>query len=332
MNEEAMLVEAILSERDDHVHRLVYADWLLDNDPAREPLVRAQALLGPSLWTVMGQKLVPIPPGTFVMGSPEDEKHRDPDELAHEVTLRRGYYLGAHPVTVGEFAAFVRDTRYETEAEQTSGVGWVRESGTWERGPFNWRTPGWWQSQDDPVVCLSWADALAYCRWLSSLEGEEGRTYRLPTEAEWEYACRAGTTTPFYFGDDLLPGQACYNLALPYSGRKGRPSNEKTVPVGSYPANAFGLWDMHGNAWEWCHDWYDPGYYEGGAMTDPTGPEIGFGRVLRGGSWCNEASDCRSALRRCGNPRYSRYRDGNTGFRLALSLPKAEAKKGRGRH
>jgi uncharacterized protein (TIGR02996 family) len=319
MSEEAMLIEAILTEPDDHVHRLVYADWLLDNDPAREPLVRSQAVLGPSVRASLGQKLVPIPAGTFTMGSPEEEEHRDPDEPAHEVTLTRPYYLGARPLTLGEYRAFVGATNHVTVAEQEGfGMGWSRRRRTWEQGAYNWRSPGWKQKDDEPVVCLAWDDSGAFCAWLGKIDGRE---YRLPSEAEWEHACRAGTTTPFFFGEDLLPGQANYNTRYPYSGGNGERGVGRTTTVGRYPPNAYGLYDLHGNVWEWCSDWYGSDYYDDGRKRDPDGPDNGFGRVLRGGSWCNPARDCRSALRRCGHPVFSRYHDGNTGFRLALSMP-----------
>jgi uncharacterized protein (TIGR02996 family) len=321
MSVEAMLIEAILTEPDDHVHRLVYADWLLDNDPAREPLVRAQGMLGPSVRSMLGQKLVPIPAGTFRMGSPDDEKDCDPDEPAHEVTLP-AYYIGATPVTVQQFRAFVNDRKYETYETAPFGTGWNQEIEGWGLGTYDWSWPGWKQTDNEPVVCLSCDNAVAFCAWLTDQERDSGRVYRLPTEAEWEYACRAWTTTPFFFGEDLLPDQANYDTMQPYRQRRRRPGKGKTTPVGSYPANAFGLYDMHGNVWEWCSDWYDYAYYhEASAHDNPQGPPFGNGRVLRGGSWYNAARDCRSALRRCGDHSLSRYQDGNTGFRLALSMP-----------
>ena len=214
MSEEAMLIEAILTESDDDVHRLVYADWLLENAPERESLVRSQGQLGPSLIGSLEQKLVPIPAGTFWMGSPEGEAHRDPDENQHEVTLTEPFYLGATPVSVGQFSAFVEATGYETIAENMVGTGWNAVTGEWERGGYRWTEPGWEQDDDEPVVCLSWEDAVAFCEWLSTAEK---RTYRLPTEAQWEYACRAGTTTAFFFGDELLPRQANFIPHVPYT-------------------------------------------------------------------------------------------------------------------
>src|SRR5947209_17317306 len=187
MNEEAMLLEAILTEPDDHVHRLVFADWLNERDDAREALVRAQGALGPSRRTLLNGKLGPAPAGTFVMGSPEGAPRRDPDEAAHEVELTRAFYVGATPVTVREYRTFVSVSGYQTRAEGSAGVGWNAEARMWEMGDgYSWRSPGWKQTDDDPVVCLAWEDAVAFCEWLA----EDGQPYRLPSEAEWEYACR----------------------------------------------------------------------------------------------------------------------------------------------
>ncbi len=320
MNEQAFL-DAILTEPDDHVSRLAFADWLSERDDPREALFRAQGVLGPSIRTSAGGKMVPIPAGDFVMGSPEDEPFRDPDERAHPVTLTRPFYLGAGPVTVREFAQFIKDTGYWTAAESAAGIGWDAASGQWTRGPYSWKRPGWEQGGDEPAVCLAWDDAVAYCRWLSA---RDGREYRLPTEAEWEYACRAGTTTPFSSGADLAPTQANYDHRYPYEwGRTGGVGPGRTTPAGRYPANAWGLYDMHGNAWEWCADWYDMTHYDTTRRRrDPAGGARGFARVLRGGAWCVGARDCRSALRRCGDVSASRYNDGATGFRVALTMPK----------
>jgi uncharacterized protein (TIGR02996 family) len=313
---------AILTEPDDHVHRLIYADWLLEADPVREPLVRAQGLLGPSLRNTVGMKMVPIPAGTFRMGSPIDEQGRDLDEEEHEVRLTRPFYLAAHPVTIRQFGRFAEATGYETlnERGELAIAGWYAQTQAWQRQPaYSWYNPGWSQADDEPVVCLDYADAQAFCQWLA---GVERRPYRLPTEAEWEYACRAGTTTPFHFGDNLTPKQANYDTREPYRGKRSRRRGPgRTTPVGSYPPNAFGLYDLHGNVWEWCHDWYDPDYYDRGPRRNPHGPRSGAARALRGGSWFTPARDCRSALRRCGHPWMSRYRDGACGFRVALTGP-----------
>src|SRR5581483_3890845 len=160
-----------------------------------------------------------------------------------------------------------------------------------------WRTPGFPQDDDHPVVCVSWNDAAAFCAWLTRAAG---RVYRLPTEAEWEYACRAGTTTPFHFGESLGPAEANIDGAQPYGGAPPGPSRGGTTRVGSYPANGFGLHDMHGNVYEWCGDWYDPGYYAVSDGRDPRGPASGSERCVRGGAWNTAAVRCRSGCRKGG--------------------------------
>ncbi len=153
-------------------------------------------------------------------------------------------------------------------------------------------------SGDDlPVETFSWEEAIEFCKRLSEMPEEKkaGRKYRLPTEAEWEYACRAGTTTPFHFGSELNEGQANCNGTVPYGTDTKEPYLEKTSPIGTYPANAWGLYDMHGNVCEWCSDWY--GDYPSGSLTNPSGPATGSSRVLRGGSWIFGAVNCRSASR-----------------------------------
>ena len=168
--------------------------------------------------------------------------------------------------------------------------------------------PSKWNEADRPVEQVSWEDAREFCRKLSALpaEKEAGREYRLPTEAEWEYACRAGATTRYCFGDDEA-GLGEYGW---FEGNAGG----ETHPAGGKKPNAWGLFDMHGNVWEWCSDWY--GAYSKGVVSDPQGPSGGSGRVFRGGGWGNTAWGCRSALR-CGSD--PSYRNGFLGFRLALS-------------
>jgi uncharacterized protein (TIGR02996 family) len=326
MDQHAAFRQAILTEPDDHVQRLIYADWLQEHegDGPHVELLRRQGALGPSLVNSLGMKLVPIPAGAFRMGSPSDEEGRDPDEQEHEVTLTRPYRLAAHPVTVGQFRDFVRTTRYQTAAERDGegAIGWNARAQGWERARgYAWHSPGWQQGEDHPVVLLSWADAVHFCSWLTNTEQ---RTYRLPTEAEWERACRGGSQTPFWWGASASSAQANFNGAEPYGDADKGPALRRTAPVGSYPANPFGLFDTHGNAWEWCFDGYAANYPSGPA-TDPTGPGptgIG-GRVLRGGSWCDRGLDCRSAMRRCGDSPWSRYQDGNRGLRVLLEMPDA---------
>ena len=139
---------------------------------------------------------------------------------------------------------------------------------------YTWKSPGFQQTDDHPVVVVSWTDASEFCRWLAKKENKE---YRLPTEAEWEYACRAGTKTA-YSGGDTPEGLAAIGINV-------KDGQRFTSPVGGFQKNGFGLYNMHGNVWEWCQDWYDPKGYTAGRQTDPTGPATGTARVQRGGGW-----------------------------------------------
>jgi formylglycine-generating enzyme required for sulfatase activity len=176
-------------------------------------------------------------------------------------------------------------------------------------------------TRDFPVERVSWEDAAAFCRKLSELpeEARENRVYRLPSEAEWEYACRGGaaSSTPFHLGNSLSSAQANFDGDHPYGGAAKGPSLGRTTEVGAYPVcNAFGLFDLHGNVWEWCADWFDPDYYAKSPRTDPPGPSDGSLRVIRGGSWYDcGGHGCRSA----GRVGYAPGgRHGSLGFRIAL--------------
>jgi formylglycine-generating enzyme required for sulfatase activity len=262
----------------------------------------------------LGMKLVLVGPGRFLMGSPASEADRSDDEQQHEVEITRPFYLGVHAVTVGNFRTFVERTGYKTEAERSGGAS--RWNGSkWELDPrANWRKPGFKQGYDHPVTCVSWNDAQEFCKWLSGIEKE--RLYRLLTEAEWEYACRGpvSSSTPFHFGTSLSSAQANFDGNYPYGGASKGPYLERTTPVGSYPPNALGLYDMHGNVWEWCADWYGP--YADTFVTDPTGPTTGERRVLRGGSWSNSGRSCRAAYRFNDEPG---YRSDYLGFRVVCA-------------
>jgi formylglycine-generating enzyme required for sulfatase activity len=235
----------------------------------------------------IGMKLLLIPKGTFMMGSPETEKGRQENETQHEVTISKDYYLGVHEVT---------QAQYETVMGKNPSHFQGAIVGN--------------ENADLPVENVSWDDAVEFCKKLSDLPEEKkaGRVYRLPTEAEWEYACRAGSKTAYSFDDEegLLPEYGWFN----------RNSSNRTHTVGLLEPNAWGLYDMHGNVWEWCSDWY--GDYPKGAVRNPTGPKVGSDRVCRGGSWNGVASYCRSALRYWYVPS---FRNNYLGFRLALSSP-----------
>ena len=261
--------------------------------------------------------------GTFTMGSPANEPERDRNEDPQRLVTVSSFYMARNTVTVGEFRRFVDATRYRTDAE-TRGGGfiWV-DSGWVQRADANWRNPqAFVQDENHPVVQISWFDAVRYCNWLSEQEGlspayrirgsgnnrtvtwnRNANGYRLPTEAEWEYAARAGTSTAYNTGSTITSSQANINNTL------GR-----TTQVGSYSPNAWGLNDMHGNVWELCWDWY--GNYLSGAQSDPTGPSSGTGRVGRGGCW-NNGLNVRSALRIHITPD---WRNGHVGFRVVRNV------------
>ena len=288
-----------------------------------QPANDGDPVLAKEIKNSLGMKLVYIPPGKFTMGSPETEAGRETQETPHEVELTKGFYMGAHEVTVGQFKQFVADTNYRTDGERDGKGGWgVSEAGSIEmNGKYTWKSPGFKQSDDHPVVLVSWNDAKAFCRWLSD---KERKKYRLPTEAQWEYACRAGTKTAYAFGNDPQQLPALANVgdrpaANPKDGYR------QTAPVGRFKRNAFGLYDMHGNVWEWCEDRYVPNAYRPEKQTDPTGPTSGKARVQRGGGWSSAASRCRSAAR-IGRDLVA-YRGSYQGFRVALVQASAEAPK-----
>jgi formylglycine-generating enzyme required for sulfatase activity len=234
-----------------------------------------------------------IVPGTFTMGSPQSEKDLAVQagakaewvapEVQHEVTISKGYWLA--------------------DSECTQGL-WQANTGS---------NPAKFQDSKNPVEQVSWDDCQGF---LSKLNSQvTGVTFRLPSEAEWEYACRAGTKTPFSFGATITLDQVNYNGNYPYGGAAKGEYREKTVAVKSFQANAWGLYDMHGNVWEWCGDWY--GDYPTGNVTDPTGPASGSTRVDRGGSWYNFAWSSRSAYRGWVTPD---DRSCDLGFRLCAPV------------
>ncbi|HVS40578.1 MAG TPA: bifunctional serine/threonine-protein kinase/formylglycine-generating enzyme family protein [Gemmataceae bacterium] len=234
----------------------------------------------------LGMKFVWIPPGAFLMGSPKKEAEREgyqgADETQHEVTLTKGFHLGIHQVTQAQWQAVMGSN------------------------------PSHFKGDYLPVEQISWDDAVAFCAALSE---KDGKKYRLPTEAEWEYACRAGTTTPFHFGTTPATAQANYDGNYTYGKGKKGVYRRKTTLVGSFPPNDWGLYDMHGNVWEWCADWY--GEYEKGSINDPKGLIQGETRVVRGGSWRYNPRNCRSACRSRFPPA---YRDNLIGLRVCLLL------------
>jgi formylglycine-generating enzyme len=237
-------------------------------------------------------KFVLVPPGKFLMGSPKTEAERNPwekrfdAEVQHEVTITRPFYLGKTEVTQAQYEALGKENKSR------------------------------FKGADLPLENVSWEEADAFARELTQKKAGAKLLYRLPTEAEWEYSCRGGrsSSNPFGIGDgtSLASNLANFDGNYPYGGAAKGTYLEKTCRVGSYPANAFGLHDMHGNVWEWCGDWY--GEYPTGKVTEPTGPKEGSPRVFRGGSWSHYARSCRAALRYGHEPG---IRFDTLGFRLA---------------
>ena len=235
--------------------------------------------------------MVVVPAGSFRMGSPSGEAGRlDIEGPMHRVEISKPFAIGRFEVTRGEYARFVSETGH------SSGTAcWTYEGGEWEeRTGRNWRNPGFAQADSRPAVCVNWKDARSYVAWLSRKSGE---AYRLLSESEWEYAARAGTTGPFHFGSTISTDQANYDGTFAYgSGREGV-YRERTVSVGSFPANGFNLHDMHGNVWEWVEDCWNDSY--AGAPSDGsawTSGDCSY-RVLRGGSWYGGPRGARSATR-----------------------------------
>jgi uncharacterized protein (TIGR02996 family) len=312
VNEEAFL-SALHENPGDEVTWLALADWLEEHgqgdraellrltrrlrslpvversDQRDEMEARVTALLSAGVRPVvaevvnhLGMRLALIPPGNFRMGSPEGEQERDRDETPHEVILTRPFYLGVFAVTQAQYGKVMgvipssfslhggyRDEVKGLSAEEIAAL---------------------------PVEGVSWEDARAFLARLGRRAARAGRRlrYRLPTEAEWEYACRAGTTTPFHFGGSLSGAQANFRGGAPYGGAEVGPDLGRPCPVGSYPPNAFGLYDMHGNLYEYVQDALDD--YPNGPATDPPAA-AGEMRLSRGGSWASTGAHCRSASR-----------------------------------
>jgi uncharacterized protein (TIGR02996 family) len=293
--------------RSELVRLLHHADYRRDlspearDDRVRELLASGMQPIVPTISNSIGMKFALIPAGSFLMGSPESEEQRREDETQHPVEITRQFFMGIYPVTQEDYqrvagnnpSSFSKTGDEKAKAKKLDTRGF-------------------------PVETVSHDAAVAFCKQISELpeEKQSGRSYRLPTEAEWEYACRGGATVskPFHFGDSLSSIQANFSGNLPYGKATRGPELLRPCPVGSYPANAFGLFDLHGNVWEWCSDWYAP--YDLTIHRDPTGPDASSEnrRILRGGSWNNlEGSDCRSANRIGVEPKDS-Y--GSIGFRL----------------
>ena len=255
-------------------------------------------------------KLALIPAGTFIMGSPPSEPDRDNKEERHEVSITKPFYMGIYEVTQAEYMAVTR-------------------------GVENFANRSAFKGERNPVENVEWKKARAFCELLSARPEEmtAGRKYRLPTEAEWEYACRAGTKTAFHVGNALSSENANFNGNYPAGDVAKGPYLRKPTAVGSYKPNAFGLYDMHGNVAEWCADWYDPEFYFDSPDENPLGPPFGivdtgftnngknnFFVVVRGGCWVDDGRACRSAYRFRAMPN-TQYR--LIGFRLVCEVEPA---------
>jgi uncharacterized protein (TIGR02996 family) len=334
---EASFLSALHESPDDEVTWLALADWLDEDGQAqRAELIRlvrrlrsvpvmkrtrdraaledrvAELLAAGARPVVaeitnsLGMSFALIPPGRFRMGSLSREPLRHHDERVHEVTLTRPYYLGVFPVTQAQYARVMgaNPSAFSRDGRSASVVASVAEA---EIAQF-------------PVDSVSWEDAQHFLARLNNLPEERraGRTHRLPTEAEWEYACRGGSASsgPFSFGKSLSSLLANFDGAYPSEGAEKGPFLARPSRVSAYRPNVFGLYDMHGNVFEWCQDWH--GRYPVGPVTDPTGPADGESRIDRGGAWYFTANICRSAYRDCSSPtgRYSFL-----GFRVAVSHP-----------
>ncbi|HQQ53680.1 MAG TPA: formylglycine-generating enzyme family protein [Ottowia sp.] len=308
--------------------------------PPAPAVVQAPALpqadSGAAFTDRLGMRFVRVPAGEFMMGSaespqalakafPHAERRRLTDladeQPVHRVRLTRDFWLGAHEVTVGQFRQFVQASGYVPESVRDGsgayGFNPRYDPSRTQRGDlfegrdprYSWQNPGFAQTDAHPVVNVTWNDAVAMARWLSE---REGVTYRLPTEAEWEYAARAGSRTRYPGGDDpqvLLRSANTFDreTALRWprwrdQAGHGSDGHAFTAPVGSYAPNAFGLYDMIGNVWEWCADWYAEDYYRRSPTDDPAGPASGKVRVRRGGSWHTWPLYARVAFRNWNTP------------------------------
>jgi formylglycine-generating enzyme required for sulfatase activity len=253
-----------------------------------------------------------IPAGTFMMGSPKNEIGHSSKENQHKVTLK-AFKMSTYEITVGQFKTFIDATGYKTDADKNIGgvVGGAKIKGKdlkYAEG-INWKCDERGNIRPDsefnyPVINISWNDAKAFAEWMGGL---------LPTEAQWEYACRAGTATPYNTGNCLSTTIANFNGTNP-SGKCSKGEYRKTLmPVNFSSPNAWGLYNMHGNVAEWCNDWYGP--FTTTPQTDPTGPVKGSKKIGRGGSWFGNDIDCRSANR---GSRVPEYRNVFLGFRIVM--------------
>lgn len=286
----------------------------------RPPWARGFVLDAPGVRKWPKLEMIAIPPGRFLMGSPPTEKRWDGydgrEEPQTPVVIDYAFALGQHAVTLDAFKAFVAETNHDTGKS-----AFIWNGKEWEDTPGKgWRNPGFAQAGNNPVCCVNRNDAKRFTAWLNKKLGLTGRpdAYRLPSEAEWEYACRAGTDTPFSFGPTINTDQANHDGNYSHdAGKKTGVFRQKTMPVGSFPANPFGLHEMHGNVWEWCEDTFQKNYEGAPRDGSPWVRWASSSRVLRGGSWVSNPQVLRSAYRKWDAPT---VRSSSVGFRLARTV------------
>ena len=305
----------------------ILAPFVLDNSRLGDPTNGGDLTM---LW---------IPPGRFWMGSPQEDRDRKDTEGPPHLVQLQGFFMGQTPITQAQWQVVA-------QWQEREGEHWGRELRP-NPSYFQLETPqkkdqegrsgsfrlleGESTTNQRPVESVSWEEAMEFC---SRLSQRTGRTYTLPSEAQWEYACRAGTTTPFHFGDGIIPELANYDkhykcingcYGLTDSGRSGAPAWQQTTPVGMFPANAWGLQDMHGNVWEWCLDHWHANYegapVDGSVWLSKNLEEKDEYRLLRGGHWGDHPRYCRSSYRGHNNPSYTGK---GLGFRV-VCLPLGRA-------
>jgi serine/threonine protein kinase/formylglycine-generating enzyme required for sulfatase activity len=311
-----------------------------DKDALVAPFDESQAKAAQQKWAdrlktpvdmtnTIGLQLRLVPAGEYRMGADDGAEFQKPE---HTVRITHAFYLGTYEVTRGQFARFVAGNhQFKTRAERSKGGGWKLDNNSDKRAiwdgkhPFTWRAPGFPQDDSHPVVNVSWDDAEEFCAWLSKVEG---KTYRLPTEAEWEYACRAGTTTGRYNGRGAITEIANFADASTkekfraWGGGDSSDGYLYTSPVGQFRPNSFGLYDMLGNALEWCHDWYDDNYYKTSPEQDPPGPQGNKSHSVRGGAFTgNGAAGSRWHWS-------TDHHAPDCGFRVVCEIPTAPAAAG----
>jgi formylglycine-generating enzyme required for sulfatase activity len=282
----------------------VFALARVSGDPVVTPPKIVKLKVGEAITNSIGMKLTLVPAGNFKFGSPKSEAERDDDETQWTAYITQPMFVGIHEVTQGQYAKVMKKNP-SFFSKDGSGAKQIAEV----KDPDSL-----------PVEQVTWDEAVEFCKKLNKLPEEQaaGRGYRLPTEAEWEYFCRAATTTPFNTGELISPNQANVDGDKPYLNSADGPSLKRTTPVGSYKPNAWGIHDTHGNVWEWVSDRYaENPHHHTPFARDPTGPVEGDQRVVRGGAFAGDVALCRSASRRNRDPD---YRNKSTGFRVVCVM------------